>query len=277
MNKTKATSTPPHRSPLRYFLLVFALSAPLWILQTFIRQSGLPLDIPITDILAAFMPLLAACLLVRKEGGGPAVRQLLRRIFDLKRITQARWYVAIFLVPLVIFIAIYGVLAITGSPLPNAWNVSLVSLPILLTFFFLGAVGEEVGYMGYAFEPMQKKWGALGAALIIGLPWAVWHYPSILAQGHDAGWIFWGTIGTIAVRVLIVWIYNNTQASLFAAIAFHALYNTGRVLFPQTESLRPLVDNPAVHYGTLAVAAAIVACIWGPRTLARYKLQRRAQ
>lgn len=259
------------RSPLQYFLLLFALSAPLWILQLYVRQSGLPLDIPITDILAAFMPLLAACLLVRKDEGGPAAAQLLRRVFDLKRISHARWYAAIFLVPLVMFIAIYAILAITGSSLPDVWNLSLISLPILLAFFFLGAVGEEVGYMGYAFDPLQKKWGALGAALIIGLPWAVWHYPSILAQGHDAGWIFWGTIGTIAMRVLIVWIYNNTQASLFAAIAFHALYNTGRVLFPQTEELRPLVDNPMIHYVMLAFFAAIVTWVWGARTLARYR------
>jgi membrane protease YdiL (CAAX protease family) len=258
-------------SPLKYFLLVFGLSAPLWILQTQIKKSGLPLDIPITDIIAAFMPLTVACILVGSENGSQAVRDLLRRVFDFRRITRKRWYLVVCLLPLLLFAVIYATLHVTGVPLPDGWQVSLLSIPLLLVFFFFGAVGEEVGYMGYAFEPMQRRWGALGAALLIGVPWAVWHYPSILEQGHNFTWILWGTLGTVAIRVLLVWIYNNTNASLFACIMFHTLYNTGRVLFPHSANLNPLVDYPAIHYSVLAGTALVVALLWDSRTLTKFR------
>lgn len=261
------------KRPLLYFALVFGLSAPLWLLQTLIKNNDLPLNIPITDILAAFMPLAAACLLVAKEDGRHAVWGLLKRVFDFRRITRKRWYAAILLLAPIIFLTIYCTLLLAGVPLPSGWNVSLVSVPLLLVFFFLGAAGEEVGYMGYAFEPIQKRWGALGAALIIGLPWAVWHYPSILEQGHDWAWIFWGTIGTIAVRVILVWVYNNTNASLFACIVTHALYNTGRVLFPHDANLNPLVDYPAIHYSVIAVVALIIVLAWDKESLSRFRLR----
>src|SRR5688572_15511935 len=94
------------KSPLKFFLLVFGLSAPLWILQTQINKSGLPLDIPITDIVAAFIPLIVACILVGRESGGQAARDLLRRVFDFRRITHRRWYLVICLLPFLMFAAI---------------------------------------------------------------------------------------------------------------------------------------------------------------------------
>jgi hypothetical protein len=81
-----------------------------------------------------------------------------------------------------------------------------------------------------------------------------------------------GTLGTIAIRVLIVWIYNNTNASLFACIVFHALYNTGRVLFPHGAGLNPLVDHPAIHYSVLAITALVVALLRDAKTMVKYRL-----
>lgn len=125
--------------------------------------------------------------------------------------------------------------------------------------------------MGYAIEPMQERFGALSASMLMGILWAVWHYPSILEQGHNWTWIAWGTLGTVAARVLIVWIYNNTGKSLFACILFHTSLNLGRPLFPANETLNPLVDYPAIHYVIIAITAVAVAFLWGATTLARYR------
>jgi len=259
---------PNQKFPLTFFLLVFGLSTPLWILQTIIGKSGLPLDIPITDIVAAFMPLGVAYGLIYRKQGRQAANTLLRRIFDFQRVTKKRWYLAICLLPLFIFACIYLVLAAMGSPLPATWQIAYIATPFLFVFFFFGALGEEVGYMGYAFEPLEHKWGALAAALFIGLPWAVWHFPSMLAQGRSFSWILWGTLGTVAIRVMIVWLYQNTSASLFACILFHSLYNLGRVIFPHNTTLNPLVDVPAVHYGVIALITIMIVLLSGP-TLSR--------
>ena len=258
------------RSPLKFFLLVYAMSIPLWILETMIDVKGLPLDIPVTDIVAAFTPLFAACILVHKEEGRIGINKLFRRIFDFKRITKKIWYVPVVFLPLVIYFLVYVIISIAGLPKAAEFHLSLLSIPILFIFFFLGAIAEEVGYTGYAIEPMQQRFGALTASIIIGIPWAVWHYPSIIQQGHNLTWIAWGTLGTVAVRVLIVWIFNNTGKSLFACILFHTMINLGRPMFPKDATHNPLVDYPGIHYSMMAIAAVVVIFFWGAKTLAGF-------
>ncbi len=259
------------RSPLKFFLLVYGLSIPLWIIERFVNVKGLPLDIPAMEIFAAFTPLTAACILVRKEEGKAAVKKLLLRIFDFSRIKKKSWYVPVIFLPFIIYFLIYVVMQWMQLPLPINLQIPIDTMPLLFVFFFLGAVAEEVGYMGYAADPMLQRWNALSTALLIGLPWAIWHYPSIIKQGHDATWIAWGTLGTVAVRVLIVWIYNNTQRSLLACILFHTLFNVGRPLFPKDELHNPLVDYPFVYYSIIAIIAVMVVFLWGSKTLARYR------
>jgi len=261
---------PAKPSPLTFFLLVYGLSIPLWILGTRIDIKG-PLSFPITDMLAAFTPLIAASLLVYKEDGRIGIKKLFRRIFDTDRITKKVWYVPIIFLPFLLYLFIYLTIYVAGLPLPTSFHISFGSIPGLLGLFFLGAVVEETGYMGYAIEPMQKRLGALWASILMGILWAVWHYPSILQQGHNWTWVGWGTLGTVAVRVLIVWLYYNTQKSLFACILFHTILNIGRPLFPADLTHNPLVDYPAIHYSVLAIVAILIVFLWGSKTLTRYR------
>jgi uncharacterized protein len=210
-------------------------------------------------------------MLVYKEEGRSGVMRLLKRVVDFSRIRRKIWYLpVIFLMP-VLYGLIYGVIYGLGLPLPVESDSPLRMMPIISVAIFIAAAGEEVGYMGYAVEPMQQQWGALTTAIIMGLIWAVWHYPSIIQQGHDATWIVWGTLGTVAVRLFIVWLYNNTGGSVFACIIFHSMANIGRILFPKDQHHNPLVDYPDVHYSLLAIVAVLVFFLWGSKTVARYK------
>lgn len=51
------------RSPRAFFGLVYLLSAPLWILSRVVHVGGLPDNLPITDVVATFIPMLAGALL----------------------------------------------------------------------------------------------------------------------------------------------------------------------------------------------------------------------
>jgi hypothetical protein len=84
-DKTYNISTHNKKSALKFFLIVYGLSAPLWVLELFIDNNNLPLNIPITDIVAAFTPLFAACILIHKEEGKKGVQKLFVRIFDYKK------------------------------------------------------------------------------------------------------------------------------------------------------------------------------------------------
>ncbi len=256
---------------LKFFLLVFALSIPLWIIETMVDVKRSALDFSITDILAAFTPLIAASILTYKEAGRAGIYELFKRIFDFDRITKKFWYLPIIFLPLFMYFLIYISIQLFALPLAEYLHIPFKSIPFLFILFFIGAVCEETGYMGYAIEPMQKQFGALGASILMGILWAIWHYPSIIQQGHNFYWIAWATLGTVAVRILIVWIFNNTGKSLFACILFHTMLNLGRPLFPKNELYNPLVDYPDVHYSIIAIFAVTVVFLWGSKTLARYR------
>lgn len=256
------------KSVIWFFILVYVLSAPFWLIQLFINKTNLPLDIPITDIIAAFTPLISACIITYNERGRKGVLILLSRIGDYKKISTKWWIVAV-LLPFSIFTIIYLSLVLGNFQIAEHWAFSYLAIPFLLLFFFLGAIGEEVGYMGYAVDLLQEKYSALCTAVIIGIPWIVWHYPSMIQQGRSLNFFFWGTLGTIGFRIVLVWLYNNTHKSLFACVLTHSLYNTGRVLFPADTTINPLVEYPEIHYSAIVVIGLVVTCFWGYRTLSR--------
>ena len=236
----------------------------------------MPLNIPLTDICAAFTPLITACIMTYKENGKTGVMNLLLRIVDYKKLTLKWWFVIV-LLPVLIFFSIYFLLKINNYPIPDKWTISFYSIPLLLLFFYLGAIGEEVGYMGYVFDKLHNKFSAFWTSIIIGVPWIIWHYPSIFQQGRSLNFIFWGTLGTIAFRTIYVWLYNNTNNSLSACIILHCLYNTGRVIFPTDKLNNPLVEYPNIHYSVIIVIALILTLLWGDKTLNNFMGQKKIE
>ncbi len=234
-----------------------------------VKVAGLPDNLPVTDIGATFVPLIAALLLVYREEKFGGVKQLLKRAFDYQRIKQKLWYVPIiFLTPL-LYLLTYGVMRLIGLPLRAEWHIPLLT-PLLFVVFFIAAAGEELGYMGYAIDPLQERWSALTTCLIVGPLWALWHFPSMIQIGQTPALMAWGFLATVSFRVLYVWLYNNTGKSVFGIIVFHAIGNTGRSVFPGGRSSYELADG-AVGYSIIAITAVIVTFLWGAKTLARYR------
>jgi len=142
------------RSPLTFFVLVYALTIPFWVLSTIVKGKGLPDNLPVTDIGAVFAPTIAASILVHREEKLAGVKNLLKRAFDYRRIKQKIWYLPIIFLPPILYVLTYWVMRLIGLPPPAEWYNPLL-IPIVFVFFFIGAAGEELGYMGYAIDPMQ--------------------------------------------------------------------------------------------------------------------------
>jgi CAAX protease family protein len=261
------TSASLKRSPLTFFVLVFALALPFWLLGALVTPIP-PINLSVSS-LQVVCPLIAACILVYREERLGGIKRLLKRVFDFKRIRQKIWYVPIiFLNPLILLLS-YGVMLLLGRPLPEQPYIPFLMLPIFFVVFFLAAVGEEVGWTGYATDPMQDRWSALKTGIIIGSVWAIWHVVGF-RQEHQWAWVAGQCFSTIVLRVLIVWIYNNTGKSMFAAILFHAMSNVSEFSFPNYGSHY----DPAITGAIQAVIAVIVTFLWGSKTLARYRYVR---
>lgn len=251
------------KSPLSFFLLVFALTLPFWLAGALTSFQLLP-GIPVSG-LAFLCPVTAAAILVYRENKFRGVKELLARAFDFKRVKAKIWFVpVIFLMPCIMVLS-YGVMRLTGVPLP-APQFSIGTALALFVGFFIGALGEELGWSGYAIDPLQKRFGALWAALLLGGMWAVWHYPGLLEVHRSLTFIMWWSLGTVTLRVIITWLYNNTGRSVFVAALYHAMINLTWQLFPINGSYY----DPRVTGLIAAIVAIVVVITWGSRTLTRH-------
>jgi uncharacterized protein len=254
-------------SPFKFFLLVFILSIPFWILGAVTRDLTkiLPIKLPISALMT-FCPLLAAAILVYKDRKIEGVKELWKLSFDFKKIKDRKWYVPIvFLMPTIAVLS-YWYLKMTGALLPEP-PTPLLAVFIFFFVFFIGAMGEEVGWSGYVTDPLQNQYGAFKSSIIIGFIWAIWHIIPY-SQAHQTPiWIFWQCLGTVFLRTIMVWIFNNTHKSVFAMILFHTMININPYLFPSNGSHY----DPFVFSILIIIAAIAITLLWESKTLARYR------
>jgi membrane protease YdiL (CAAX protease family) len=255
------------RSPLIFFLLVFALSIPIWVIGPIVDQllpEGMAINLP-TSALMFVAPASAALILVRKQEGSEAAKKLLKRAFGFRKIKMA-WYVPILLFWPAMMLLQFGLVKLMGLPVPDP-QVPVLMIPVSFVIFFMAALGEEVGWQGYAVGPLQERWSALAASIILGIVWATWHIVPLIQTNQPPAWIVWQYMSIAVTRILIVWLYNSTGRSVFAAILFHAMNNVSTVLLPSYG----WPYDPFVGFAIVATSAVIITFLWGPKTLAQYR------
>src|SRR5712691_1890130 len=96
-----------HRSPLPFFLLVFALSLPFWLAGALTSSQLLP-ALPVSA-LAFLCPVTAAVIFVYQGSRSTGVKALLSRAFDFRRVKTKIWYVPIILLMPCIMVLSYAV------------------------------------------------------------------------------------------------------------------------------------------------------------------------
>jgi uncharacterized protein len=251
--------------PFAFFALVYAMSAPFWVLGVYLKSSWLPDNLSLTDIGAVLTPTIAAAILRYREAGASGVRELFCRTFDYHRINNKRWLVAAILVFPLLYGLTYVAMRTLAYPVPTLWHPS-PSLIGVFFLFFVAATAEELGYTAYATDALQKRMSALKAALVIGPLWALWHLPSMVSIGQTTELILWGLCVTVAFRILSIWIYNNAGASVFAVILMHTIVNTARTGYPGGRSSYELGDG-SIAYAIVMMFTLIVIALWRPTTL----------
>lgn len=206
---------------MRFILLLLGLTLPFWLLGEVVQAELLP-GLPISALMA-FMPAVAAAILVMRAAGAAGLRAFLARAFDGRRLRgHLAWTPLLFLIPA----AAAASWAIQGHDAAAAGAGPWVIAAMLLAFFAAG-LGEELGWSGYLLEPSARRWGELAAGLGIGVVWAAWHLVPFLQAGRAAEWIAWHVAMTVALRVVTVRLYFGAGRSVFATALFHALCNVG--------------------------------------------------
>jgi uncharacterized protein len=123
-----------------------------------------------------------------------------------------------------------------GPPLlVNTFTVELAYMvPVAVVFTLPNALGEELGWRGFALPRLQAKYGPIVSSLVLGLFWEFWHIPAWMAwQEGDTYWwlLFLMVVNTVPTTILFTWIYNRSRGSLLQVCLYHAsITNTGYFL-----------------------------------------------
>jgi uncharacterized protein len=144
------------------------------------------------------------------------------------------------------------------------------------------ALGEEVGWRGYALPALQVRYGALVSSVILGALWALWHLPLFFnPDTHYSDLPFVLQLAfQIPVAILFTWVFNSTGGSVLMAILMHAVLNASSRLWsamPEYSVEPPTAAEAAaqtVHINLMftivvCVAAVVVVLVYGPRNLSR--------
>ena len=216
-----------------YFLLTFAISwtgALLVALPHLLRREriGQAVGIVMFPVMLAG-PSVAGLVLTFVSSGGRGLQDLWSRMSVARM--RLRWCSALLLPP-VLVLTVLLVLRTFASPAyaPNRFFLGIL-------FGIPAGLLEELGWMGYAFPKMYSPNHWLGASVVLGLLWSVWHLPVVdflgAASPHGSYWLpffFAFTLAMTAMRMVIAWIYVHTR-SVFLSQLMHISSTGSLVVF----------------------------------------------
>lgn len=148
-----------------------------------------------------------------------------------------RWYLLAIL-PYVLFLAAFGLVAATGgdppapdefyefSGLPNLTVLLVVALVLLFNGF-----GEEAGWRGFLTPQLLRRHGPILASVLVAAAWIAWHVPSFWVietyRNAGVGIVPMMAIGITAGSIILTWLYIGSGGSILIVALWHLAYNFG--------------------------------------------------
>lgn len=212
-----------------------------------------------------FTPVASAYWLTHRLYGEAGVQALTARL-GIARVGVRWWAAALGVFALLAAVAL-GVRYFHDGATPAAPSVDLATAPLLLVFLFVfPGLTEEPGWRGFLQPHLQERHGALTSSVVVGLTWSAWHARSLVTEPERySGDSFPWFVGyTVAVAVILGWIWNNTRGSVLLAIAGHFGANLVNSFAPLGSRL-----DWKIYFGVLGAFSVALALLFGPRTLAR--------
>ena len=252
---------------IAFFVLAYALSwswgIPMAAAHLVVRRGeGWPTHYPML-----LGPAIAAVVVTAWTVGRPGVRDLLARIVRWR--VPLRWWLAALSPAAFLGIALIAML-VTGQALPRVADFGKFSgLPaiglagVLLLITFVGALGEETGWRGYALPQLQRRFSPLASSFILAVAWFLWHLPQffVIATYRDSSPVQYAGmfLGLLCGAVVLTWLYNRSGGSILLVIVWHGLYNLASGTQAATGMLAAIVSTLVMVQGITLVVLELRA------------------
>jgi len=213
--------------------------------------AGMVLYFMVVGFGAGFAPAYAVIILMKRHGQIRGVKDLCARIFRTENLLRTVIITAVFfcsqLIPNIL----------CNRYLGNPWYYFILLMPMMI----VGGGIEEIGWRGFLQPALEEKMPFVPATLVVGVLWAVWHFPLWLVQNanQSAMNLVAFTCHCVALAFVLAALYKLTK-SVFACILLHAWCNVlGGGMF-SFDMLTSMPDVKMIVIFVLEIAAASV--VW---------------
>ncbi|GFZ93588.1 hypothetical protein GCM10011531_26940 [Aquaticitalea lipolytica] len=132
-------------------------------------------------------------------------------------------------------------------PLSKVWLI------FVLAFF------EEIGWRGYGLPILIKKTSLVFASLIVGVIWALWHFPGYLVNfgaPNDIPFILF-VVWVIAASFIFTWLYIKSNYNIWTAVLLHFGANMSLQLYP----IMPSIAGTSYTFYIMTLIVVIITII----------------
>jgi deazaflavin-dependent oxidoreductase (nitroreductase family) len=226
---------PIRRHPLAsYVILAWAVSWAYWIPMALRGEIVTPgATTGVSHFPGLLGPLVAALIVTTIVGGRAGIVEFAARFVRWR--VPVRWYLAAIL-PMLVFLAIAGLLAATGGPAPDIADLGEFSglpdlaWPLLVVVVLLfNGYGEEAGWRGFLVPGLLERRGPFATSLVVAVVWFIWHVPSFpVIEGYriaGLGIVPMMGIGLVAGSMILTWLYVGSGGSIWIVSLWHLSYN----------------------------------------------------
>jgi membrane protease YdiL (CAAX protease family) len=230
------------------------------------RAAGAPLGV--AGQAWTWAPAIAALLAAALTGGRTALRDLGARLVRWR--VGWQWYLVVILGPAAFSLAVVGVFVLLGGSWAAAAPAALREGPLMMLPLFLviltltDGLGEELAWRGFALPRLLTCHNALGASLMLGVLWALWHLPLLWTEGNamyqQPVWLL--LLDIPAKSILFTWVFLHTRGSVLLAMLLHGATNLF-VVSPDVASTGDLT-LPLLATAAKWVLALLVIVVAGP-------------